>query len=268
MPTLSAEFSVNGDSSASIAHEVAYASVVTLSLLSHSGSNQIAWSIDGVSHADMTAPTISVSGSPSGATATFAMPADPGDSEGRAARIKCILRDSRGTQAVAYRVVGTPNIRGLIPGTASEELARHPTLGWLPLFNTVLAISGANPDVASDTTAASAGTAAYSFPLPTSGKKYLLKFLIEAKEQVDLISYTHIAYVLAWHDGSACQIIGSPSIVINTAHTAAGASSAVEFSVAYTESTTNVVATLTNSTNNTADVNFYCTVEAVWGASP
>lgn len=139
MVALSAEFSVNGSSSASIAHSVAYGATVTLALLSTSGANSISWSVDGVSHASMTAPVITAAGSPVGATATFVMPADPGDIQGRAVRIKALITDSANTQSVAYRVIGVPNSYGLIPGTAGEELARHPTMGWTELFNGAMA---------------------------------------------------------------------------------------------------------------------------------
>lgn len=124
------------------------------------------------------------------------------------------------------------------------------------------------PAVGNDTTATAAGTAAYSFPLPTSGLKYLIKFIVEAKEQTDAISFSHVAYVTAWHDGSAAQILGSASVVVNLANTSAGAAATVEFSVAYTESTTNVVCTLTNSSDHTADVNIYAQIEAQWSATP
>lgn len=142
MPTLSAEFSVDGVDDNEIAHEVAYGAIVTLALLSTTGAQTINWSINGVSHASMTAPVITPGGSPTGATATFAMPADPSDDEGRAVTVKAIVTDARNAQAVAYRVVGVPNVRGEVPGTAGEELARHPTMGWLPLFNRAIARTG------------------------------------------------------------------------------------------------------------------------------
>lgn len=265
--TLSAAFSVNS-STADQAHETTYGATVNLALTSLE-AHTISWSIAGTSHADVVAPTITAAGTPTGATASFTMVSDPGDLEGRAVLVKCVVRDSAGTQAVAYEVVGVPNANGVVPLVVDEEYARSATHGWGPTINKCLAAPTVIPEVASDTTATSAGgTAAYSFPLPTSGKKYLIKFVIEAKERVDLINYTHIAYVLAWHDGSAAQKIGTESVVINAAHNSSGASATVQFSVAYTESTTNVVATLTNSTDNTADVNVYATIEQAWSASP
>ena len=264
---LDASFSIEGLSTRQ-AYEVAYGATVDLAVLSLTGASIISWSIDSVSHESMTSPTITSAGSPTGATASFPMPSDPGDGQGRACVVKLLLTDSGGNTAVDYRLVGVPNTRGIVPLCPGESLARHASRGWSDVINECISAPTTAPEVASDTTAATLATAAYSFPFTTANKKALVKYLITAKEQTDNIYYTHVAYVEVWNDGSALQIIGTPSIVINGAHSSTGAAATVEFSVAYTESTTNLVATLTNSTNNTADVRFHPTIEMIWDASP
>jgi hypothetical protein len=120
-----------------------------------------------------------------------------------------------------------------------------------------------------DNTATSGGgTRAGTYPLQFSGHKHLIKFIVEAKEQTDDINFTHIAYVVAWHDTTNAQILGSASVVTQLANTSAGAAAAVDFSVAYSESGANVVCTLTNNSDHTADVNIYGQLEDHWSASP
>ncbi len=137
---LSAEFSVSGDSSV-IAHEVGYTDSVALELLSPDGSRTISWSISGTSHSSMTPPTITPAGSPTGATASFAMPADPADGEGRSVVVKCLLTDNSGATAVAYRVVGVPNTNGVIPVAVGEENYRNATHGWTEVINSFVGIA-------------------------------------------------------------------------------------------------------------------------------
>lgn len=135
---LSAEFSVEGDSSVT-AHEVNYGDTVDLALVSDNGVNVVSWSIQGTSHESFTAPTITPAGSPSGKTASFAMPADPGGGEGRSVLVKCTVTDSALNQAVAYRVVGVANDAGTIPIAAGEENHRSSTHGWIGPVNAALA---------------------------------------------------------------------------------------------------------------------------------
>src|SRR5690349_7039033 len=105
--TLSAEFSVNG-SSVVQAHSVAYGATVTLAALSLE-FHGIDWEIVASSKSGLTAPTISLSGAPTGSTATFTQVADPGDGLGRSWGIKCTQRDQQGNTSVVYRVIGTAN---------------------------------------------------------------------------------------------------------------------------------------------------------------
>jgi hypothetical protein len=136
--TLSAEFSVGGVSSV-VAHEVNYGDTVNLALVSDTGVNVVSWTIQGTSHESFAAPTITPAGSPSGKTASFVMPADPGGGEGRSVLVKCTVTDSALNQAVAYRVVGVPNEVGTVPIAAGEENHRSTTHGWLEPVNAALA---------------------------------------------------------------------------------------------------------------------------------
>ncbi len=80
---LSATFSVDG-STVVQAHTTTYGATVNLVLQSLTDVRTIAWEIQGTSHSSMSAPAITLGGSPTGQTASFVMPADPADGEGRA----------------------------------------------------------------------------------------------------------------------------------------------------------------------------------------
>lgn len=138
--TLSAEFTVEGSSSVT-AHQVAFGATVDLALLSFDDVSTIAWSIAGTSHSSMTTPTITSAGSPTGATASFAMPADPGDNQGRSVLVKCLVTDSRGQTATAYRVVGAVNGAGRVPFATGEENYRNATHGWTDDINAAFALN-------------------------------------------------------------------------------------------------------------------------------
>lgn len=132
--TLDASFTVNSSGLVQ-AHASSYGATVNLALSSLSEVSTIAWSIAGTSHSSMVSPTITPAGSPTGATASFAMPADPGDGQGRSVVVKCLVTDSRGQTASAYRVVGVANAAGQIPIAAGEENYRSSTHGWAEVLN-------------------------------------------------------------------------------------------------------------------------------------
>jgi len=135
--TLSAAFTINGTAvPASVS--AAYTSTVTLALTSLSDVHTVQWSIPGTSKSTQTAPTITPAGVPSGATATFALPADPGDGLGRSFLVKCLVSDTKGRALSAYGIVGTVNSQGRMPFAAGEELARQATHGWTDDINSVL----------------------------------------------------------------------------------------------------------------------------------
>jgi hypothetical protein len=138
--TLSAEFSVNG-SSVVQAHAVAYGATVTLQALSLE-FHGISWEIVASSKSGLTEPTISLSGAPTGATATFTQVADPGDGLGRSWGIKCTQADAQGNTSIVHRVIGTTNSQGLMPFVNNEEAWRNATHGWTELLNYLLNASG------------------------------------------------------------------------------------------------------------------------------
>lgn len=138
--TLSAEFSVNGDPDVQ-AHSVAYGATVSLAALS-TEFRTIAWEIMSGSKSGETAPTIALSGAPTGVTASFAQVAAPVDGLGRAWVVKCTQTDSQGNASVAYRVVGTLNTAGRMPICADEGPWRDAVFGWSQEFNEVLAAIG------------------------------------------------------------------------------------------------------------------------------
>ncbi len=144
---ISADFTINGASNPA-AHVAAYGSTVTLDLLSYVGATSITWNILGCSDPGTTIPTITKSGTPQGKTATFVMPADPGDGLGRSFLVQCIvstdIQDSNKTiqQSVSYGVVGAENSQGILPIAPGEENYRHATHGWGPVINNLLNQSG------------------------------------------------------------------------------------------------------------------------------
>lgn len=135
--TLSASYTVNGVSNPAT-HTAAYSSTVSLALLSTTGAGTILWEIIACSKSGASLPTITRAGTPNGATATFPLPADPGDGLGRCYLVKCTVSNSRDT-VTETAVVGAVNAAGLLPLVPGEELARDATHGWSQTFNQALA---------------------------------------------------------------------------------------------------------------------------------
>ncbi len=137
---LSADFTVNGNANPA-RHSAAYASTVNLALASLDGVAAVEWSIVGTSKSDQAVPTLTLGGVPLGATATFALPADPSDGLGRAFRIRCLVSSQYDT-AESYGVVGVLNVAGLLPACVGEQLDRDATHGITDDFNQALATLG------------------------------------------------------------------------------------------------------------------------------
>jgi hypothetical protein len=135
----SASFTVNTVAHDSTAHAVAYASTVNLALVSTVGVNTITWSIVSTSISGLAIPTITPAGSPLGATASFAMPADPSDNLGRSFIVKCHVIDNAGNALDAYAVVGAVNVRDIVPFCVDELNYRNSTHGWAEDLNLALA---------------------------------------------------------------------------------------------------------------------------------
>lgn len=134
--SLSAEFSVEG-SSVVQGHTVAYGATVDLVALS-TEFRTIAWAIVGGSKSGTTTPTITLAGTPTGATASFPQVADPGDGLGRTWIVRCTQTDSQGNQDVRYRVVGTVNSQSRLPIAVGEETYRDAVYGWTEVINSGL----------------------------------------------------------------------------------------------------------------------------------
>jgi hypothetical protein len=137
---ISAAFTINS-TAVPAAVSVAYGATVTLVLTSITGVESVAFTIEGTSKSGVSAPTLTPSGSPSGSTATFTMPSDPGDGLGRSYLVKCTVSNSYETQT-AYGIVGAVNDAGLVPLAAGETTARSATHGWLDTVNTLLKVGG------------------------------------------------------------------------------------------------------------------------------
>ena len=140
---ISAHFTVEGTENPN-EHLVAYGATVTLALVSIVGADVIAWEILAASEPGTELPAITVSGSPLGSTASFVMPADPGDDIGRSFRVKCTISSAH-ERDVETAVVGAANINGVLPLCPGEEFERHATHGWGPVINRLLATGGGGP---------------------------------------------------------------------------------------------------------------------------
>lgn len=143
---VSANFTVQGVANPA-AHAVAYASTVNLALTSATGASSIVWEIMACSDPDQAIPTITPAGSPQGMTASFVMPADPGDGLGRSFLVRCTVSsqvrtaDGSFDTANQYAVVGARNTALRVPIVPGEENYRHATHGWAPEINEILALS-------------------------------------------------------------------------------------------------------------------------------
>lgn len=140
--TLSALFSVSGLTDVQ-AYPIAYDATATFVIQSLTGIETISWSIVGTSKSTQAALVITPAGTPSGASATCVMPADPGDGLGRSFIVKLTVSNQQ-ESATSYRVFGAANSAGIIPVCSNEELYRHATHGYTDVFNEALnAIGGA-----------------------------------------------------------------------------------------------------------------------------
>lgn len=146
--TISAAFTVNGNPNPAT-HTTTYGATVTLALTSIVGASSIQWSIVGTSDSSISSPTITPAGSPSGSTATFAFPSDPGTGRGRSVLVKCLVSDGtvsgalrdedEGTHwAVQYALIGVAAANAVVPIAVNEGLHRNATHGWIEVLNSAL----------------------------------------------------------------------------------------------------------------------------------
>jgi hypothetical protein len=134
---VSADFTVNSEANPG-AHTVGYGSTVALALTSISGASSVEWRIESLSEPGETFPVITPSGSPSGATASFPMVANPGDGRGRSLLVRVTVRGARGTSETSSALIGVANSAGRIPVTPGESTERNATHGWAPELNDAL----------------------------------------------------------------------------------------------------------------------------------
>lgn len=134
---IDATFTVNG-SAVTGAVAVAASSTVTLAIASTSGINLVSWSVVGTDRAAHAATTITSTGTPQGASASFSMPADAADGLGQSYLVQAIATDGGSpAQTSTFRaVIGVVNANGFIPIAAGEQEERSATHGWIELLNT------------------------------------------------------------------------------------------------------------------------------------
>src|SRR5688500_502131 len=96
--TSPADFTINAVANPS-RHTTTYGASVSLALASVTGVHSIAWAVESKSHASLSSPAITPTGSPLGATASFTFPSDPGDGLGRTLRLSCTVVTAQGSFA-------------------------------------------------------------------------------------------------------------------------------------------------------------------------
>jgi hypothetical protein len=139
----SASFSIDGTSvpqTTGVAVSTSYDATVALTLDSVTGAAAISWSVVGVSGPEIATPTITAAGTPLGASASFTVGSDQSDGLGVAYGVRCRVTDGTGQVVEAFGIVGVENDAGDVPFIAGEGLSwRHPTMGWCPQLNAILA---------------------------------------------------------------------------------------------------------------------------------
>jgi hypothetical protein len=167
---IDATFTVNGNA-VSGAMAVAAGSAVTLAVSNTSGINLVSWSVVGTDRASHASPTITASGSPPGASASFTMPADAGDGLGQGYIIQAIATDggSPAQTSTFSAVIGVASANGIVPIAADEESERG-THGWIEAINSLM--SGAEPRVSGIATTTDATTTTVHSVSFTLGKIY------------------------------------------------------------------------------------------------
>jgi hypothetical protein len=143
--TASANFTVN---SLATPPEVAVSagSTVTLALTSISGVRTVVWTIEGNSSHTLVNPVITPAGSPSGATATFVMPAGTGQGY----LLQCVVNggnDDEGTyqsQLTKRAIIGVVDASGTVPFCAGETTERSATYGYTERLNAIAGVAGSS----------------------------------------------------------------------------------------------------------------------------
>jgi hypothetical protein len=134
---ISAAFTVEGTTvpqASGDAVEVDFGDTVNLALLSTSGITSVQWSVFGTSSNLSSSPTLTLSGTPVGASASFVADSDQGDGNGVSYGLCCVVSDGKNT-ATSYGAVGVPAVYGEVPPISGEGLARSATQGWTKYFS-------------------------------------------------------------------------------------------------------------------------------------
>lgn len=132
----SARTSVNGDATQT-AHAVAFASTVTLALVSTTDVKNVAFSFLSDSAGTGTLPTITTTGF---GTAQFAMVADPGGGRGRGFLLQTIVNYGETTQAISTCIIGSVGTAGVVPLCPGETTERSANSGWVGIINDALGL--------------------------------------------------------------------------------------------------------------------------------
>lgn len=140
----SAAFTVEDVASAGNPTTATASQTINLALSSLVDVRSVSWSVYGSSDPNVTSPTITPAGSPSGVTASFTMPTPDDADLGYSLIVKCIVNGGVNGGVVdaaltATALVGVVNVQGDIPMAAGETFERDLTHGWVPFFNAVLA---------------------------------------------------------------------------------------------------------------------------------
>ena len=144
MGVVDATFTVEGSAIEAGAISTTYGATIDLAFTSTTNSHIRRFELISTSDSDNVALPVDLThaGSPSGETATFTFPSDPGTGIGAAVFIRGYQEDadgpSYGQTSEKYAVVGVPGPSGIIPFCPGEMLHRYPTDGWVRDLNRML----------------------------------------------------------------------------------------------------------------------------------
>lgn len=199
-----ADFTINGVANPN-RHTTTHGATVTLALASVTGVQSIAWAVASKAPAALSSPTITPAGTPSGATATFTFPADPGGDTGATLRISCTVTTATGT-VVTYGIVGVPSSGGFLPVCPDEEFERSSTQGWADEINGIAAVHPLRRKATVQTTNATVTT--LDSATLAAGTVSMVRATVLARSTADICNGYDL-YAVVDQTGGTAALVGS-----------------------------------------------------------
>ena len=141
MGAVDATFTAEGSAIEAGAIETTYGATIDLEFTSTTNSHIRRFELISTSDSDNVAlpSDLAHAGSPTGKTATFTFPSDPGTGYGASVLVRGYQEDadgpSKGQTSEKYAIVGVPGPSGIVPFSAGEMLYRYTIDGWMRDLN-------------------------------------------------------------------------------------------------------------------------------------